>query len=78
MSNYQKEELVLLFKAVLAAVVATLVHVFTINALNSHPWIVLVLIGLILAVVTALGSRKFVAFGLTYFVTSIVWTVVFF
>ncbi|NLY80794.1 MAG: hypothetical protein GX072_13165 [Lysinibacillus sp.] len=78
MSTYQKEELILLVKAVCAAILATLVHVFTVNVLNTHPWIVLVLIGLALAVITAFGARKYVAFGLTYFVTSIVWTVVFF
>lgn len=78
MSTYQKEELILVFKALLAVALSTFIHMFTVNVLNMHPWIVLLLIGLVLMVVFAKAVPKLNAFAITYFFTTVVWTVVFF
>jgi hydrogenase/urease accessory protein HupE len=78
MSTYQKEELLLVVKALVAVALSTFVHMFTVNVLDMHPWIVLLVIGFVLMVVFAKAVPRLNAFAITYFCTTIVWTVVFF
>jgi hypothetical protein len=78
LSTHQKEELILLLKAFSAAFVATFVHMFTVNVLNVHPWVLLLCIGAVLFVVFVKFVPKLTPFAITYFITSVVWTVVYF